>query len=124
MSNTRTIPIPCDEVSFYRFYVELLNPIMNLRKKELDVLAQLLYYNNKYKDLEEKIRFKLVFDQDTKIEIQKALGISEASFNNNLTELRKKKIVKDNKIEPGYQVFWKNGKTLAFKFIKTTTAAT
>ena len=113
----KKIPIKCTNKNFYRYYVELLNPIIKLRKKELDVLAQLLYYDNKYKELEEKIRYKIIFDQDTKLEIREALNLSEASLNNNLSELRKKKIIKDNQITKGYRVYPGEDNQLIFNFV-------
>lgn len=113
----KEIPIKCTDRNFYRYYVELLNPIAKLRKKELDVLAQLLYYDNKYKSLEDKIRYKIIFDQDTKLEIREALNLSEASLNNNLSELRKKKVIKDNQIAKGYRVYPGEESKLVFNFL-------
>ena len=117
MANRRIVRIPCDEDSFYRYFVELLNPIVKLRKRELDVWAQLLYYNNEYKGLGEEIRFKMVFDYETKSKIAKDLNISMDVLNNNLSELRKKGIVVDNKIPKGYQVYLENNEyNLTFNF--------
>jgi hypothetical protein len=113
----KNIPIKCNDRNFYRYYVELLNPIIKLRKKELDVLANLLYYDNKYKDLEDKIRYKIIFDQDTKLEIREALNLSEASLNNNLSELRKKKIIVNNQISKGYRVYPGEDNKLVFNFV-------
>ena len=113
----KEIPIKCTDRNFYRYYVELLNPIARLRKKELDVLAQLLYHDNKYKSLEDKIRYKIIFDQDTKLEIRESLNLSEASLNNNLSELRKKKVIINNQIAKGYRIFPGESNKLVFNFI-------
>ena len=117
MANRRIVTIPCSKINFYRYYVELLNPIVKLRKRELDVWAQLLLYNNEYRQLKEEIRFKIVFDYETKAKIAKDLKISMDVLNNNLSELRKKKIVVDNKIPKGYQVYLENNEyNLTFNF--------
>ena len=117
MANRRIVRIPCSKDNFYRYYVELLNPIVKLRKRELDVWAQLLYYNNEYKGLDEEVKFKMVFDYGTKSKIAKDLKISMDVLNNNLSELRKKRIVTDNKIPKGYQVYLENNEyNLTFNF--------
>ena len=103
--------------NFYRYYVELINPIIKLRKRELDVLAKLMYYNNEYKDLEESIRFKIVFDYDTKVKIAKELNISLDVLNNNFSELRNKKVILGNKLAKGFQIYHdKKVHKLTFKF--------
>ena len=77
----------------------------------------MLLYNNEYRQLKEEIRFKIVFDYETKAKIAKDLKISMDVLNNNLSELRKKKIVVDNKIPKGYQVYLENNEyNLTFNF--------
>tara|TARA_R110000751_G_C13785448_1_gene481497 strand:+ start:86 stop:469 length:384 start_codon:yes stop_codon:yes gene_type:complete len=111
------IPIDVKIDNFYRYYVELINPIIKLRKRELDVLAKLMYYNNEYKDLKEDIRFKIVFDYDTKIKIAKELDISLDVLNNNFSELRNKKIINDNRLSKGFQIYHNTKEhKLTFKF--------
>lgn len=94
----KSIPIKTTSKSFYRQYLELLNPLIKLRGKELDVLAALLKYNNKLKDIPAEHRWKIIFEYETKTEIRTELGLSEASMNNNLSALRKKSIIKNNKV--------------------------
>jgi|32_taG_2_1085360.scaffolds.fasta_scaffold29183_1 hypothetical protein len=111
------IPIEVKKDNFYRYYVELINPIIKLRKRELDVLARLMYYNNEYKDLKEDIRFKIVFDYDTKVKIAKELDISLDVLNNNFSELRNKEIIKDNKLTKGFQIYHNDKEhKLTFRF--------
>ena len=96
------IPIDVKADNFYRYYVELINPIIKLRKRELDVLAKLMYYNNEYKDLEESIRFKIVFDYDTKLKIREELNIKDYALQNLMTSLRKKGAIKNKRINPSF----------------------
>lgn len=94
----RVINIPTKEHNFYRTYLEFLNPILGLTDKERMVLAELLYWNNQYKGLEESIRNKLVFDYDTKMKIVDKLAITHQILLNNITALRKKGWVEGNKL--------------------------
>ena len=113
----KAYPIKTNTETFFRQYLELINPMMGLRKKEMDVLSQLLYYNHKHKELDEYIRMKMIFDQDTKVKIRGKLDISEASLNNNLTELRKRGIItKKNSIASHFLIHPEDKFELTFKF--------
>jgi len=78
--------------------LENISPIRNLREKDKKVYSELLRYNDEYRDLEDKLRWKIILDYDTKVNIRNKFNLSEASFNNSLTELRKVKILVNNKI--------------------------
>lgn len=96
------IPIKTTEDKFYRQFLELfrsLPPFSNLRTKELDVLGEILYQNNKYKNIAPKQRAIVVFDKDTRLEMRERLNMSVDIFNNNLSGLRKNKIINsDNRL--------------------------
>lgn len=86
---------------FFRQYLEVIkifSPYNKLRAKELDVLAEFMMYNNKHSSIEYEDRWKLIMHYGVKVEIRDRLGMSEASFNNILSDLRKKKILVNNKI--------------------------
>lgn len=104
------------EKVFFRQYVEILNPLLKLRAKELDVLSELLYYNNKLKNIDEKNRWKLIFDYDTKKDIADTLKISVESLGNNLSYLRKKGIIIDNRVVSNLLVYPDKTSKLIFKF--------
>lgn len=112
----KNIPIGTTENRFFRQYLELINPILKLRGKELDVLAELMYYNNKMKDISEEHRWKLIFDYDTKAKIKNKLSLSDASLNNNLSALRKKHIIVENRIKKAFLVYPDNKFLLKFQF--------
>jgi len=114
----KIIPLPPIGVSkFFRQYLELLNPIIQLRGKELDVLAELLYYNHTLKAIPEEHRWKLIFDYDTKLKIRNKLKLSEASMNNNLSALRKKNIIQENRIGKAYLIEPGKSFLLGFNFV-------
>jgi DNA-binding MarR family transcriptional regulator len=112
----KILPLHTNKKVFFRQYVELLNPVVKLRPKELDVLAELLYHNAERENINEKDRWKLVFDYDNKKEMADALNISVASLGNNLSYLRKRGIIVDNKVVDNLLVYPKKGFKLTFKF--------
>jgi DNA-binding MarR family transcriptional regulator len=112
----KNIPIATTENKFFRQYLELINPLLKLRGKELDVLAELMYYNYKFKDIPDEHRWKLIFDYDTKTKIRTKLDLSDASMNNNLSALRKKGIIKLNKVRDVFLVYPSSNFSLNFKF--------
>lgn len=112
----KNIPIKTSETRFYRQYLELINPLLKLRGKELDVLAQLLLYNNSLKSIPEEHRWKIIFDYDTKTKIRTELNLSDASMNNNLSALRKKGIIKNNQVLKNFLVYPNGSVKITFNF--------
>ena len=96
-----------DRQKLFRAYVEILQPILNLRKREADVFAQLLFYNNKKKSIPDDVdRFELIFSTKFRKQIASNLGIKDSVLQNCLSELRKKKLVStENHITKGYLVY-------------------
>jgi isocitrate dehydrogenase kinase/phosphatase len=118
----RKIPIKTSEDKFFRQILELfrsLPPFNKLKPRELDILAQLLHYNNMNRDVDVKIRHVVVFSTELRKEMRENLGISVEVFNNNLSGLKKHKLITaDNKLVPFLETLYfdKNFK-LEFNFI-------
>lgn len=104
---------------FFRQYLELLRgfpPLNILRSKELDLLGELLYYNDRYKALSPEDRTKIIYDTATRNEMREVLEMTEASFNNNLSILRKRGVVRGNTIAQGLIVTLDDEFNISFKF--------
>tara|TARA_R100000734_G_C3263548_1_gene61507 strand:- start:39 stop:386 length:348 start_codon:yes stop_codon:yes gene_type:complete len=112
------IPITSDINKSLRAYLQVLNPVLKLKDKEIEVLSNFLsiwYKNKNNKDLN-----RLLFSTPVRKMVRKSIGMSEASFNNHITMLRKKKMIVDKKInssileaikEEGIEVTYKIGWT-------------
>lgn len=101
------IPITTTPREFFRMNLEILKsfpPFNLLRSKELDVLAEILFYNYKYKDIDALVRGKVIFDYSTKVEMRENLSMDEQSFNNHLTTLRKKGILDKRNINKTFGI--------------------
>jgi hypothetical protein len=70
--------------------------------QEIKILTLFLFYHNKERKnfAREKDLWKHIFDYDTKLKIREELEIGNAVFQNILTSLRKKKVIKSNQIIP------------------------
>lgn len=105
MENGKIATIPISRSKLFYRWLELTKPFHKLPKQELTALAWILYYFDKYK-LEtnnEDTAWKLTFSYPTKLEIKQHLGgIKDQSFQNILTRLRKKNVIKDNKVMRNY----------------------
>lgn len=115
------IPIKTSNDRFYRQFLELfrsLPPFDKLRTREVDVLSQIMYQNNKYKNIQSKTRSLVVFSTDVRKEMRESLGISEEIFNNNLSGLRKNKLInEENKLTPFLEsILFDNNFELQFNF--------
>jgi hypothetical protein len=104
----------------YRQIVEIIRsipPLDTLRNRELDVLAILMYYNNKYKDVDEDIRWRVINDTSTKREMQREIEMSEDIFNNNISLVRKAGLIdKEGKIPKFLQIPIDNKYYVNFNF--------
>jgi len=76
-------------------------PLNQLRPRELDVLAEIMknFDSFRMKDSVKDLRSVLVFSTENRRDMCNSLGISEETFNNNLSILRKHKVLgKDNRL--------------------------
>ena len=92
----KTIAIKTNKDKFYRQFLELLRsipPINKLRPKELDVLAEIIRQENLLKDYPEEHRQSIIFSISSRKDMRELIGISADSFNNNISMLKKYKIL-------------------------------
>lgn len=100
MKNSKIANINITIKDLFKKWLEITKLFHKLTNQEIEVLALLLYYHYKYKKdiTNEKILWKILFDYDTKLEIKEELNIKDQGIQNVLTSLRKKNIIRDNKI--------------------------
>jgi len=113
------IPIKADIAQSFKAYLQILNPVLKLKDKEIEVLSNFLsiWYKNK----NNPHLNKLLFSTPVRKLVRKSIGMSEASFNNHITMLRKKKMIvdktlnsqilhgiKETGIEVTYKIKWTN----------------
>ena len=80
-------------------FLLITKPMHKLTNQEIKVLTLMLYiYHQEYTNFaRDEDRWKYIFDYETKNKIKEELGINNPVFQNILTSLRKKGVVKDNK---------------------------
>lgn len=93
---------------FFKFYVELLNPLLKLTSREKEVLSALLliYYSNK----DNPNISTLLLSTSTRRALRNTLKLSEPSLNNSLTVLRKKNLIDNNQLNKLILKFPKDNK--------------
>lgn len=94
-----------------------IKPFCDLRNRELEVYAILLYfYNEKYKDIPETERNQLIFSYDARVEISTRLdNLSMDTVYNLFMDLRKKGLITKKNLTTKYIV--PSMSELTFKFI-------
>ena len=103
--NQRQALIRTTRKNFFKHWFSLTKPFHKLRPQEQDVLALLLYYYFEYKkDIKrDDLVWKMVFDYDTKMLMKEDLsGMKDVIFQNTLSSLRKKEVVKDKQVNPSF----------------------
>lgn len=119
----KRIPIKTTNRRFYRDFLEVLKsraPIDKLRPKELDVLAEIMYQHAQLINYQKDERDDLLFSTRRRKDMRDLVGISEESFNNNLSILRKYGLItKDNRLNKSLEtVVFKDKFSLEFLFIE------
>ncbi len=116
----------CSLKSFFDDYLHLKRPYINavlthihgkesrLNENPLRVLAQLLFYNNHYRALDDDTRWKMVFDYDTRMKICTKLNMPATHLNSYLTQLRRLGIVVGRKVADSYVVYPEEDMRLVF----------
>lgn len=92
------IPLKANIPQSFKAYLQVLNPVLKLKDKEIEVLSNFLsiWYKNKDKETIDK----LLFSTPVRKMVRKSIGMSEASFNNHITMLRKKEMIIGKKLNP------------------------
>jgi hypothetical protein len=92
------IPIKSDIPKSMKAYLQILNPVLKLKDKEIEVLSSFLsiwHSNRSNPNLD-----KMLFSTPVRKLVRNQIDMSEASFNNHITMLRKKKMIIDKKLNP------------------------
>lgn len=101
---------------FFNKYLLVVNSILNLNPQAIRVFAQLLYWNDKYENIPNPERSRLVFGADTRKAIMSNLGITKASLECQLSSLRKSGFIIKNTINPVYEIKYSTHQDLGFLF--------
>ncbi len=115
------LKIKTNNHKFYRQFLELIRsipPFNSLRTREIDVLAEIMYQYKKYENINNDVRTALVFSTEIRKEMRDNIDIIEESYNNNLSILKKKGLLKsDNSLTPFLKnIFYEDGVYLKFVF--------
>lgn len=105
------------------FFVDLLRlvdkfrPIKGLTKREIEILAEFMYQNFKYRHVDIKKRHFLIFSTDNRIEMRTRLGVSEGSLNDYISRLKRKGLLsKSNQMLPFLNIIPDKNYELNIKF--------
>lgn len=99
------IRIPCKSINgFFKLWFRFLKPLHKLTDREIDVIssfaAQRYELSKVIQDTE--ILDKYIMNSDTKKKVREECGISLQNFQVIMSNLRKHRIILDNRINPRY----------------------
>ena len=127
--NNEVIEIPTTGDRFFDEYLKLKKPLLELiltkinkrnivlHPKLLQLFSILLYYNNKYRDMDEEDRRKLIFNSRTKAEIAGSMKINARQLNTYLSILRNIRLLNGRVINKPFIIYPEETYRLTFKFI-------
>jgi hypothetical protein len=129
MSINEVLEINTTNKDFFYEYLVLKKPVLEmmlyminkkkiiLNPKLLQVFALLLYYNYIYKEYDDNVKWKMVFDYNTKLEIMNIVGINKGHLNTYLSMLRNTHLLTGKEISKPFIFYPEDGYELTFKFI-------
>lgn len=102
------LKIKTDETKFFREYLKLMSfvpPFSKVTSRDLDVLAMLMRFSYRYRDIDESVRDVLVFDYERMVEIKDTLKMTDSSLNNAKMRLKKAGLIGKRKMVMGLSLF-------------------
>lgn len=88
----KKLKIKTTKERLYKDYLDIMQPLLGITNKECDILAALCEVQS---DIKDKKYLPLVLSTDSRKVIRTKLNMSEASFNNNISRLKKKDYISD-----------------------------
>ena len=104
---------------YFHQVVEILKifpPFNQLRKRQREAFAEILYQFYVFRNESEDVRERLVFDYKTKEEIATRLKISKGNLYNIYKELRQLKLLTKDGINPKFKIGYLQYSGITFKF--------
>jgi len=104
---------------YFHQVVEILKifpPFSQLRKRQRQTFAEILYQFYLYREETEAVRERLVFDYKTKEEIAARLGISKGNLYNIYKELRQFDLLTKEGINPNFNYGYMQFEKITFNF--------
>jgi hypothetical protein len=109
-----------DELYIYQAYASAVNWMLGdkmLSSIELEILSYFLYYNNKYKNIDDmETRSEFLFSSSTKKKIRDQFGINSQKFDNYLNKIKKKGVIVEDKIMDMFVIYPDTMSSLLFNF--------
>lgn len=114
-----TFNVDTNPEKYFHQVVEILKifpPFNQLRKRQREAFAEVLYQFYVYREETEAVRERLVFDYKTKEEIATRLGISKGNLYNIYKELRQLNLLTKDGINEKFQIGYMQYPGITFKF--------
>lgn len=107
----KTVKIKANKKDIFYHYLNVTTVLHKLSPREKHLLSLFLFFADKEKHnfVREEDLWNKVFSHDIKEQIMTEMDIKSSSIHNLMTSLRKKGVIKDNKISPQYIVNLDNG---------------
>lgn len=113
------LKIKVNDANYFYTLLSLLKdikPFSELRNRELEVLARILTYNYKYRDIPRAERMAIIFNYDKRLEMAEDMGITRETFYNLTKRLRDKGILDLKGIAGNYDKVLTRYNSLKFEF--------
>ena len=112
------IPIKTTKEKFANDLLVVLNPVLKLKSREKQLLSVLMLLHHTNSNIENGKLNKLLFSRQIRKRVRKSLSpsMSEASYNNHISQFKKKNIIKGGKISQSLMNMYKHDIKITYEF--------
>lgn len=87
------IPIKTVPKRFVANTLKVLNPLLKLKKRELEVVTVILNVYFEHASLPDEDLYALLFSKEMRVRMRTEIGMTDASFNNHLVQLKSRRML-------------------------------
>lgn len=111
------IPIKTNKEKFASDLLSILHPVLKLKRREKELLSTLMLLHHNNKNIESNKLNKLLFSTQIRKRVRGFLDppMSEASYNNHLSQLKEKRIIANNIISPSLMNLYKDKISITYE---------
>ena len=123
MEKEKAYNLPASNLkTFYRRYLELIQPFTKINKRDKDILSEILVLNYYKREIPVEDRLSIILSKKERKNLEKKLHITDQVVRYSIHNLRKAKIITDKGLSPAVAIIPDDNFTLKFNFSIETDA--
>jgi len=124
MEKEKAFNLPaCGLKTFYKRYLDLIQPFTKINKRDCDILSEILVLNYEKRDIPMEDRMSIILSRKSRKVLEDKLHITDQVVRYSIHNLKKAKIITDKGLSPVVSPIPGENFSLSFNFTIDTTDA-